>query len=370
MAINRVEIKDFLVFKGEFVADFCPGVNVLVGGNGTGKTTLLRAMYCLSGSGSIGLLEPYFLKAGKIPGLIFGQFPYEYLKMQATTDGAEARICIRFLRTSGLGEDEGGGDTIFENGRFVLYHPDKYIDDFTGAKSTIYGIGQSELLFTSANYKTISAVYIPEKDMLSHSFGFLALKHERPTIPFDDTLTDIIAKAQLYPKKEMFNNPLCAKIRTIIGGEVAYDNDIFSIVRDNDRTRIPFSMEASGYKKFGLLWKLIRNGLLESGSILFWDEPENSLNPELIPVLVDILLELSRTGIQVFIATHSEILASYFAVNREKGDGVMFYALYKKNGQIKADRGERFDLLVPNSLMSESVRLYEKQIERGLYGNV
>ncbi|MDR1135793.1 MAG: ATP-binding protein [Clostridiales Family XIII bacterium] len=45
MAINRVEIKDFLVFKGEFTMDFCPGVNVFIGSNGTGKTTLLKTLY-------------------------------------------------------------------------------------------------------------------------------------------------------------------------------------------------------------------------------------------------------------------------------------------------------------------------------------
>ncbi|MDR1479147.1 MAG: ATP-binding protein, partial [Planctomycetaceae bacterium] len=45
MALKRVEIKDFLVFKGEFVAGFCPGVNVFIGGNSTGKTTLLRTLY-------------------------------------------------------------------------------------------------------------------------------------------------------------------------------------------------------------------------------------------------------------------------------------------------------------------------------------
>jgi len=32
MAINRVKIKDFLVFKGEFSVDFCNGINVLIGG--------------------------------------------------------------------------------------------------------------------------------------------------------------------------------------------------------------------------------------------------------------------------------------------------------------------------------------------------
>jgi AAA15 family ATPase/GTPase len=50
MAINRVEIKNFLVFKGEFSADFCPGVNVIIGANGTGKTTLIKYLYWWSGN--------------------------------------------------------------------------------------------------------------------------------------------------------------------------------------------------------------------------------------------------------------------------------------------------------------------------------
>ena len=71
------------------------------------------------------------------------------------------------------------------------------------------------------------------------------------------------------------------------------------VVKGNG-VKTPFTLEASGYKKFGLLWKLLRNGLLESGTILFWDEPENSLNPEHVPILVDILLELSRNGKLLF----------------------------------------------------------------------
>jgi AAA15 family ATPase/GTPase len=149
----------------------------------------------------------------------------------------------------------------------------------------------------------------------------------------------------------------------VIGGEVIYENDSFYIAKEG-LGRIQFALEASGYRKFGLLWKLIRNGLLESGGVLFWDEPENSLNPELVPVLVDILLELSRNGVQIFIATHSEILSEYFAVNRQKNDEVMFYSLYKTDGQIKVDSNDRFDLLNPNKLIDEPVRLYEKRLDR------
>ena len=111
---------------------------------------------------------------------------------------------------------------------------------------------------------------------------------------------------------------------------------------------------------------MLRNGLLENGSVLFWDEPENSLNPEHISDLVDILLELSRNGVQIFIATHSEILASYFAVNRQDDDDVMFTSLYKDDKQIKATTSNRFDLLEPNNLTTEPVKLYEKEIEKGV----
>ena len=127
-------------------------------------------------------------------------------------------------------------------------------------------------------------------------------------------------------------------------------------------------MEASGYRKFALLALLIRNEQNRPGSALFWDEPENSLNPEYIPKLVDILLELVHTGVQVFLATHSELLASYFAVNRSSNDAVTYFSLYKHDNQIKASKGDRFDLLVPNNLTSEPVKLYEKETEKGLGG--
>jgi predicted ATP-dependent endonuclease of OLD family len=133
--------------------------------------------------------------------------------------------------------------------------------------------------------------------------------------------------------------------------------------------RIPFSHEASGFKKLGLLALLVTSGQLETDSVLFWDEPENSLNPEFIPVLVDILLELSRNDVQIFIATHSEMIARYFAVNRNKDDMVMFYSLFKDREQIKVNADNRFDLLKPNNLKSEIVKLYEKEVERGLGGN-
>jgi chromosome segregation ATPase len=39
MAITTIETEQFLVFKDTFSADFCDGVNIFIGANGSGKTT-------------------------------------------------------------------------------------------------------------------------------------------------------------------------------------------------------------------------------------------------------------------------------------------------------------------------------------------
>ena len=49
---------------------------------------------------------------------------------------------------------------------------------------------------------------------------------------------------------------------------------------------------------------MIRNGTLQPDSVFFWDEPETNLNPRLFGVVIDVLLELQRAGVQVFLATH------------------------------------------------------------------
>ena len=298
MAISRVKIKDFFVFKGEFTTEFCSGINVFTGGNGTGKTTLLRAI----------AIQP-----------ILG-FPY--VNAHSTS----------FKNTPNLRKTGNVNVEPFQDGK---YDKNKHI-------------------------------FIPVNDMLCHPEIYpMAQKYQ---MNYNNSEIDIIENAILPITNEVTQNAskILDIIKTIIGGEVVYEKDTFYIIK-SDGTKIPFVLEASGYRKFGLLWKLLRNGLLESESVLFWDEPENSLNPELIPVLVNILLELSRNGVQIFIATHNEILASYFYVNQQQGDNVKFYSLYKnEQGQIKADLNDRFDLLEQNKLTEEPVKLYKKQIEKGL----
>ena len=356
MAISRVEINDFLVFKGEFVTDFCPGVNVLIGENGTGKTTLLKCLYAatdtLQCKTSRYFSAPGFVDSKNDVHIVRSHASYEFDKED---DELFSPVAVFFSSSDHW-------NRIVEE--FIAPYDETPHNSYIGEKLDEGYSPNSQ----RPNMKNKS-IMIPATEMLSHSKGFLALCSEWK-MPFDQTQIDILAKAQLPETHEVKLNAVNTldKIKAIIGGEVVYEDDTFFVQKSNGE-KVSFSLEASGYKKLGLLWKLLRNGLLERGAILLWDEPENSISPELITVLVDVLLELSRNGVQIFIATHSELFASYFAVNRNKCDNVTFTSLYKDGEQIKANTSDRFDFLEPNNLNAEVVKLYKKELRKGLGGN-
>ena len=89
-----------------------------------------------------------------------------------------------------------------------------------------------------------------------------------------------------------------------------------------------FSLLAEGLRKLGLLWLLIQNGTLPDGSVLFWDEPETNLNPKLYHMLMKILLELQRNGVQIVLATHDYVVLKELDLQKTDDDRVAFHSLH------------------------------------------
>jgi predicted ATPase len=322
---------------------------VIIGGNATGKTTLLKVMYSA--------LEEYDL------------YHQHYLKYKDNINDSFLSMGLIKFSTAGKTSDSHilsfSALDDMKHGNFMI---NGHLNNTNEAYYQTFCYGTKGEIIVNYAEKSQNTKYIPEKDMLEHAKGLLTFIEQKQT-GFSQIYKDVLINAQDIPTQVQSETQqkVGKMIVDTIGGDVRWDKGegSFYTLR-TDGTRIPFANEASGYKKLGYLGLLITSGQLEKESVLLWDEPENSLNPELMPVLVDILLELQRGGVQIFIATHSEILASYFDVLRNNDDNVMFYSLYKDGGQIKADKSERFDLLTPNNLKTEPVKLYEKEIARWL----
>jgi len=298
MAITKVEIRDFLVFKDEFATDFSNGVNVLIGGNATGKTTLMKAMY-------------------------------------------------KKIRTSNY---HRGGSVQAGRGDFQDNQISLMLDN----------IDKTENIHT---------VYIPEKDILEHAKGLLTFIEQKQT-GFDDIYRSVLIEAQDVPTNQQSKTQksIGLRIKEIIGGDVSWDkgDGSFYTLKTNGK-RIPFANEASGFKKFGFLGLLITSGQLEPGYILFWDEPENSLNPELVPVLVEILLDLAENGVQVILATHDYHLARYFDVRKNKSIPVLFHNMIRTDGGKVICRSSVEYIKLPDNLLeTASAELFEAVVTDAL----
>ena len=316
MAIRSVDIVNVLVFQSQwgqpnadlkgapgqrddtisdsFHLEFCDGINVLIGGNGVGKTSLLKMIYAAS------------------------QWSFQQ------TDSGKTRTLLQFF--SEHLKDHDAMKTMGHLGTDSMFR----VSD--GKHSFEYRLSQGGILnpddWIGLN---IPSVFVPTTEMLSHARGFLAM-NQKYNMPFDGTQVDIIVNASLPETKDVSDTmrSILQKLSRVIEGTVIQSNDIF-YVQKKDGSRIDFSLEAEGYRKFGLLWKLVRNGLLEPGSILLWDEPEANLNPELYPVLADVLLELQKNGVQMFVATHSYNFAKYLEIRRSVREQVQFHNLYRES---------------------------------------
>lgn len=333
MNIKSVNIKNFTVFD-DFELNVSSGINIIIGKNGTGKTHLLKGLYAVCESVNYENKrksnEPYDISQ-------------PYFKVNS----------MELVRDKNNGNKETSITANYLNDSYVKY----VIIKHEGMKLARDGSAYKDINFN------INGIFIPAKEILSHSNGFLALNNKYD-MPFDKTYIDIITNAELPESKDIseINKKILKIISKIINGEVVYENDNFYVIK-NDGSKVDFSIEAEGIRKFALLWKLIRNGLIDNDTILFWDEPESNINPELIPILVDILIELQRCNVQVLIATHSYNFAKYFEVKRSSNDRVLFHSLYKTDQGVKCQSENNFGDIKNNSIIEADTRLLDEVIE-------
>jgi predicted ATP-dependent endonuclease of OLD family len=128
-----------------------------------------------------------------------------------------------------------------------------------------------------------------------------------------------------------------------------------------------FAMQqtAEGIKKIGILTTLIINRQLSKGTILFMDEPETALHPDAIRKLVEMLVAMSKAGVQIFLASHSYFIVKQLA-NCAKRDQLHVYCwnLVRNDGKpVGSSFHDLIDGVLPsNSIVDEALKMYDEEI--------
>jgi AAA15 family ATPase/GTPase len=335
--LNQVELKNY----GPIQFLQWPNlgkINLIIGGNGSGKTFLLKTLYS-----SVRTLE-------------------EYKRGNDQRSAAEVLVDKLYWTF----QTEKIGDLVSKGADSALY-----CKVTVGGNDFSYGFGKDTTKSISSleNYvspRESNSVFLPAKEVLSLHHIILKSREQDKVFGFDDTYLDL-ARALRYSTTRGKNYSEFAKSRNkledILGGRIEYEDSsgIWQFKKGN--LKFSIGVTAEGVKKIAILDTLLGNRYLDPDSIVFIDEPESALHPEAISQLLDIVAMLTERGIQFFMASHS-----YFVVKK------LF--LLSQTQQISipiisagADGWKISDLIngMPdNPIIDESIKLYKEEVNLAL----
>ena len=335
MPITRVEFDNFTVFDNMTIP-FCTGINILLGENGLGKTHIMKVLYaaCQASKHDVSFSQKtvmVFRPDHSSIGRLVNRKKNDNNTARVTVVSDMTKISMTFTNRTNKWDAKITGEQSWE----------KQMSDLT-------------------------SVFIPAKEILSNAWN-LESAVKMGNVEFDDTYLDIIAAAKVdisrgvdsAERKKYLN--LLQKIST---GKVTVSEERFYL-KPGTQAKLEFNLVAEGLRKIALLWQLIKNGTLEKGSVLFWDEPEANINPKYIPILAELLMMLEEEGVQIFISTHYYFLAKYIEVKRSEKNQVAYCSLYYKDvkkKEIGCETAEKFNLLEHNAIMETFRQLYLEEI--------
>ena len=323
-----------MAFSDELTVNFSPKINVIIGENATGKTQLLKLLAInangvLKHEGKQGSNDPDF------------------------TDWLTSRILEYFLPLNG---ELGNLCHSFASDKCTLEYKEingKYYSiDFSKDSKKI------EFNFNNYRWDYDQRVFIPTKEMLSFMLGFGSL-YDKYNLSFDGTYRNLYMLLEMptLRAKNLSENTstLLKTIESICGGRFVFHGG--GKVTFQGKGNIEYSANgvAEGIRKMGILYRLLETGAINPGKSgpLLWDEPESNMNPKLMKLLVEVLLELSRNGQQVILTTHDYVLLKWFDLLMDKGkdDHVRYHTLYRdKNDVVQIKSTDDYKVIANNPI--------------------
>lgn len=316
--LKRLLVKNFTVFA-EADFEFGPGLNVVVGTNGTGKSHVLKLGYAALRD----MVDVIHIMSG------FATFK-EHLAIRLEKifwpGSAEVSELIRREAT------EQEASVFFELADERLAPRMLVVKPGLLTESPVESMDNAAALeLHKANYPP---VFIPAKEILT--LAWMLPASEQLRLPVDETYLDLLRQLNRLPFRQPLAPAILAQLTHEIGGEVEAEGSRFYLSSAKQKP-LDMQLVAEGMRKFGTLQRLLSNGSLTPQSTLFWDEPEANLNPALLKKLAAVLAALARQGFQIILATHSLFLMKELHIlSRQPADAALpirYFGLNARPGE-------------------------------------
>ena len=143
-------------------------------------------------------------------------------------------------------------------------------------------------------------------------FSSRKVDFRRPISGVPDYVTSLRAELSKEYTGEVAFPEILEWIGGVVGGRIVISNA--GQLRFSDGNGLyPLQTTATGIANIGMIGLLIERKLISEQTVLFIDEPECNLHTAWQVVMAELLMKLSRSGVQVVIATHSTEILKYVA---------------------------------------------------------
>ena len=327
---TSLSLENFTAFK-QAELQFSPNINVFIGENGTGKTHLMKLIYCL---------QQNYSEQDKLKDKLLNVFRVKHTGRLVHRKQGAATTKINLK-----GKNKWHINLSFDSRNYVF---------------------ELENSRKSHNDDELP-VFIPVKEVLSFAPGFISL-YDKYDLAFEEIYYDIVKQAYLPPRKGMplqDEKPLLELIRKTLGGKVVISKDEFQL--SSKGSKLEMALVAEGHRKLALIWQLIHNGSLSSNNTLFWDEPEANLNPYLMQNVAKILVMLAQRNVQIFVATHNYAFLKELEFAKQETADIKYFSLSKdENNGVIINESSNYNEISPNKIAEEYMRIYDQEVKRAL----
>lgn len=371
--ITKLTLENFSAFE-DVVINCSSQINIIVGENSCGKTQILKAAYLLGKASSL-------KSAGVSDSKIQAQIKSSLLGL----------FKPRSRRLGGVINRDAKKDCSLS------------IEDAYGSTNTIKienDKSTETVNVLDEKFDLETGVFLPTKEVLTLLPALESKKVNEKQLRelFDETVVDLclaFINNDTLEEKELLNRDqrlggvlkqLCENIE----GQYRYkDKDHYFVAGNYQEytdkpnefwfkpiagSELSTTMTAEGYRKIGMIQQLILNGQINNSakSTLFWDEPESNLNPKLMKMIVKSLLEISRNGKQIFIATHDYALLKWFDLLAKKGekigDSIRYHLLTKDpvTQKVICEYSDDYSLISKSAISDAYAEIYDQDVERAL----
>ncbi|MDY6028578.1 MAG: AAA family ATPase [Prevotella sp.] len=388
--IKELIVRDFFSFKGEHTIELNTGVNILVGVNGSGKTSFLNAITMLYEGVAGGGLSSLFRQWGSYNAIVnaCGEVKPDCFSVTYVFD---ADVLRKVVSASPFKKDVYYKITVFPIGDGTNYTlcETLYSEDNKGKKKTFSylefrnGIGQISVRtksgievekyddgMLSAQELVLRQItdpqrYLPSfvvREAISAIAGYSKFNFDQVRQPADanDVKRLISTGENLSHLLSNLNNNYTFQYEKIIEclsdinpnftgiGYNVFGSRLYLSLREKNLSHAIDALHMSdGTLKYLLLLSIFHNP--QRGTLVCVDEPESCLHPDMIRSVAKMMKRAAMTS-QIIVATHSALLLNAF----ELDDILVFEKNDKNETQIirysEDDFGDREDELLPGQL--------------------